>query len=299
MSQSHGEMATALPDGRVVIFGGTPFETLVWGGLPDTTIRPVAEVYDPAAKTFFPADDMITYRGGHPAAVLTNGKLQFFDGTVLQDGRVLFVGSKSAEIYDPVAGTFMPTGPYAHTDATLFWNTRTLLLDGRVLLTGRVGWPPTSFGATELFDPASGTFKKTGTMTAWSDTPGLGILSPDGTVLIVQWGFDAPGGIAEFYDPTTESFKAIGCLYEEHEYSAAVRLRDGRILITGGQWSGGSSADVVIYVPSTHSFVAGPPMNVGRSSHSATLLLDGTVLVAGGYSGPNQTRSAEIIRLTP
>lgn len=301
MSQIHGDMSTLLPDGRVVIFGGTPFVNLVWGGLPDTTIRPVAEVYDPTTKTFSPADDMITYRGGHPAVLLSNGKLQFFDGTVLQDGRVFFAGARSAEIYDPVAGTFMPTGPYAHGGPTTSWNTRTVLLDGRVLLTGSVGTPQQFFGATEVFDPKTGTFKKTGDMQAFGDTPGLGILLADGTVLILQWYFDIGNDVAELYDPSTESFTAIGCVYSNHEYSAGVRLRDGRILITGGQVPGGDgSSDVIIYVPSTHSFVMGPPMNLGRHSHSATLLLDGTVLVAGGFGGwPNPTRTAEIIRLTP
>ena len=301
MSQIHGDMTTLLPDGRVVIFGGTPFDNLVWGGLPDTTIRPVAEVYDPTTKTFSPADDMITYRGGHPAVLLSNGKLQFFDGTVLQDGRVFFADAKSAQIYDPLAGTFTPTGPYAHSDPTTSWNTRTVLLDGRILLTGSVGTSQQFFGATELFDPRTATFKKTGDMQAFGDTPGLGILLPDGTVLILQWYFDIGYDVAELYDPSTESFTAIGCLYNNHEYSAGVRLRDGRILITGGQLPGGDgSRDVIIYVPSTHSFLVGPPMNVGRHSHSATLLLDGTVLVAGGYGGwPNPTRTAEIIRLTP
>lgn len=301
MSQIHGDLTTLLPDGRVVIFGGTSFESLVWGGLPDTTIRPVAEVYDPTAKRFSPADDMITYRGSHPAVLLSNGNLQFFDGTVLQDGRVFFAGSNSAEIYDPVAGTLMPTGPYAHTGPEISWNTRTVLLDGRVLLTGSVGTPQQFFGATELFDPRTGTFKKTGDMQGFGDTPGLGILLEDGTVMIVQWYFDIGSDNVELYDPATETFNTVGCIYDDHEYSAAVRLRDGRILITGGQLPGGNgSTDVLLYVPSTHNFVYGTPMNIGRHSHSATLLLDGTVLVAGGYSvWPNPTRTAEIIRLTP
>jgi hypothetical protein len=300
MSQIHGEMTTLLPDGRVLVFGGTPFVDLIWGGVPDTTIRPVAEVYDPAAKTFSPADDMITFRGGHPAVLLPQGQLQFLDGTVLQDGRVFFAGRNSAEIYDPTAGTFMPTGTYAHTEAST-WTTRTLLLDGRVLLTGSVGTPQRFFGATELFDPKTGTFKKTGAMHGYSDTPGLGILLADGTVLIVQWNFDIAGDVAELYDPATETFNTIGCLYYNHEYSAGVRLRDGTVLITGGQMPGGNgSAETVLYLPSSRSFAGGPWMNVGRHSHSATLLRDGTVLIAGGYSGwPIPTRTAEIFRPAP
>jgi hypothetical protein len=301
MSQIHGEMTTLLPSGSVLIFGGKPFEDLIWGGVPDTSIRPVAEVYDPVAKTFSPADDMITFRGGHPAVLPPQGQLQFLDGTLLQDGRVFFVGPKSAEIYDPAAGTFTPTSAYAHTDPVTTWTTRTVLLDGRVLLTGIAGTPQQFFGATELFDPKTGTFKKTGSMHGWSDTPGLGILLADGTVLFVQWNFDIYGDVAELYDPTTETFNTIGCLYSFHEYSAGVRLRDGTVLITGGQLPGGSgSMETVLYLPSSGSFVVGPSMNVGRHSHSATLLRDGTVLIAGGYSGwPIPTRTAEIFQPAP
>jgi Bacterial Ig-like domain len=300
MSQCHGEMTTLLPDGRVLVFGGTPFEDLIWGGVPDTTIRPVAEVYDPAAKTFSPADDLITFRGGHPAVLVPQGQLQFLDGTPLQDGRVFFVGRNSAEIYDATAGAFMPTGTYAHTEAST-WTTRTLLLDGRVLLTGFVRVGQQLFGATELFDPKTGTFKKTGDMHAYGEMPGLGILLADGTVLIVQWNFDIACDVAELYDPTTETFNTIGCLYSFHEYSAGVRLRDGTVLITGGQLPGGNgSRETVLYLPSSRSFVVGPSMNVGRHSHSATLLLDGTVLIAGGYSGwPIPTRTAEIFQPAP
>jgi Big-like domain-containing protein len=300
MSQIHGDMTTLLPDGRVLVFGGTPFNDLIWGGVPDTTIRPVAEVYDPAANTFSPADNMVTFRGGHPAVLLPQGQLRFLDGTLLQDGRVFFARPNSAETYDPVAGTFMPTGGYAHTEPST-WNTRTVLLDGRVLLTGSVGTPQRFFGATELFDPKTGTFKKTGSMHGWSDTPGLGILLADGTVLFVQWNFDVAGDVAELYDPTTETFNTIGCLYYSHEYSAGVRLRDGTVLITGGQLPGGNgSTETLLYLPATRAFAEGPSMNVGRHSHSATLLRDGTVLIAGGYSiWPNPTRTAEIFRPAP
>lgn len=299
MSQIHSAMTTLLPDGRVVVFGATPFNASIWGGVPDTTIRPVAEVYDPVTETFSPADQMVTFRGGHPAVLLPPGNLRFLDGTPLQDGRVFFAGSKSAELYDPATGTFMPTGNYAHAEP-FAWTTRTLLLDGRVLLTGIVGTPPFS-GATELFDPKTGTFKITGDMHGWSDTPGLGILLADGSVLFVQWNFDFSGDVAEIYDPTTEHFTTVGCLYAHHEYSAGVRLHDGTILISGGQLPGGDgSTETLLYLPAVRKFVEGPAMNVGRHSHSATLLLDGTILITGGYgTWPTPTRTAEVFRVGP
>ena len=60
--------------------------------------------------------------------------------TVLPDGRVLVAGGgaypeplDSAELRDPVSGTFSPAAPLATARA---WHTATLLPDGRVLVAG-------------------------------------------------------------------------------------------------------------------------------------------------------------------
>ena len=65
---------------------------------------------------------------------------QSHTATVLPDGRVLVVGGgadggplDSAEMRDPVSGTFSPTAPLAAARA---WHTATLLPDGRVLVVG-------------------------------------------------------------------------------------------------------------------------------------------------------------------
>src|SRR5262245_40074554 len=137
-----GHTATLLPDGRVLIVGGA-------------SQGPLAEAYDPSTGAFSPADNMITSRDGHPAILLPDGNVIIPGGIVLQDGRTLIVSSPNAEVYDPATGMFTLTGAYA--DLSPVWDTATLLLDGRVLLTGCA--PQCSFegtesiGATELFDP--------------------------------------------------------------------------------------------------------------------------------------------------
>ena len=280
-----GHTATLLPDGRVLIFGGVA-----------ATVLPQAEVYDPASHAFSAADDMITVRGGHTAAVLADGKLLFIDGVVLLDGRTFFAGPAFAEIYDPASANFTRTPAYAHTQVE-GWTTSTLLLDGRVLLTGyqRNAGGELS-GVTELFDPGSGTFSLTGGMQAYSDTPGWGTLLADGTVLFVQWNFNFPPDDIELYDPISGAFRLNGRLNNDYEYSRAVRLPDGRVLITGGQMPGGNgTSDAFLYLPALRSFVPATSMKIGRHSHTATLLRDGTVLITGGYSGwPVPTARAEI-----
>jgi hypothetical protein len=192
---------------------------------------------------------------------------------------------------------FTRTGDYAHPTLA-GWTTHTLLLDGRVLLTGFANSPNDNVGATELFDPKSGLFSMTGPMQAFSDTPGWGTLLADGTVLFVQWNFDFPPDAAELYDPTAGAFRLLGYTRANHEYSRAVSLPDGTVLVTGGQLPGGNgSPETQLYLPALRSFVAAAPMITGRHEHTATLLKDGTILIAGGYSTwPSMTASAEIYR---
>lgn len=69
----------------------------------------------------------------------------------------------------------------------------------------------------------------------------------------------------------------------------ATLLDDGRVLVAGGNGSGGALlASAELYDPATGSWGATASMNVPRSGAAATLMPDGQVLVAGG----NATTSA-------
>jgi len=91
----------------------------------------------------------------------------------LRDGRVLICGGTatgqvggilaSAELYDPAARTFTATGSMTVPRAG---QTITMLRDGRVLVTGgvkNVGFR-SELASAEIYDPASGTFSATGSM---------------------------------------------------------------------------------------------------------------------------------------
>jgi hypothetical protein len=78
-----------------------------------------AELFDPAIGTAAAPIAMTVPRAGHTATLLHNDQVLLVDG--------------SAELFDPVTAVFALTGrPYTSG----FWRTATLLLDGRVLLTG-------------------------------------------------------------------------------------------------------------------------------------------------------------------
>jgi hypothetical protein len=73
----------------------------------------------------------------------------------LDGGKVLALGpGKSAELYDPAAGTFSVTGSMS---TSRFLCTATLLATKKVLIAGDVG-PLGNSTSAELFDPAAGTF---------------------------------------------------------------------------------------------------------------------------------------------
>jgi WD40 repeat protein len=101
--------ATLLPDGKVLVVGSTPRQTTP------------PELYDTATGTW-------TVIGDHPASTFDRS------ATLLSDGTVLLTDAPDATLYDPVTGSWIPTGTM-HA-ARRFSQTSTLLLDGTVLVAG-------------------------------------------------------------------------------------------------------------------------------------------------------------------
>ena len=123
----------------------------------------------------------------------------------------------------------------------------------------------------------------------------------DGTVLVV--GHDntcTPGGAnedsveAELYDPADGPWSSTSPLNAPRDGFAAVRLRDGRVLVTGGYTGVTATAGVLayssarVYDPKTGTWSKPGLMHVARYQPSASVLADGRVLVAGGvYADEN------------
>jgi len=126
----------------------------------------------------------------------------------------------------------------------------------------------------------------------------------DGRVLVIggsadAWTSNAPLiASAEIYDPKAGTFSTTGQLNVARAWHTATLLADGRVLITGGQSTGGEQlASAELYDPGTGRFTPTGSMEVGREYHTATLLNDGRVLVAGGggdYTNLNFLASAEL-----
>src|ERR1039458_8253396 len=105
---------------------------------------------------------------------LTNGPLHtqryFQSETVLQNGKVLVAGGDnitsgplaSAELYDPVTGTWTDTGSL---NTRREHHTASLLPNGKVLVAGGNDLTFNPVATAEIYDPGTGIWTATGPMT--------------------------------------------------------------------------------------------------------------------------------------
>jgi hypothetical protein len=176
-------------------------------------------------------------------------------------------------------------------------HTATLLKNRLVLLAGGFD-NEAPLRSAELYDPATGRFERTGSLTA-SRGGATATLLRDGRVLVAG-GYDGERSIAsaDLYYPRTGRFSKTGAMRAARAAHTATRLRDGRVLVTGG----GNLQDRVlrsaeIYDPRTGRFSATGSLTIRRHKHAAALLRDGRVLVLGGSDEQdwgNRYRSAEL-----
>jgi Kelch motif len=263
----YGGAAAPLPDGRVLIVGGSPD-----GGL---TKLASAEIFDPDTNTFTSSGigSMGTPRWSPSAAPLPGGKVLIAGG---EDSTYL----SSAEIFDPTTNTFSSVGVgglgTARKDAAA-----AALPDGRVLLVG--GWGGYALGDAEVFDPATKAFSSAGIGSPnYSHANAAAAPLPDGRVLI------AAGGPAEVFNPSTNSFSSagIGSMVTSREGAGAAPLADGRVLIAGGSKDNAPLASAEIFDPATNTFNSAGigSMATPRGENFAAPMPGGRVLVAGGVS---------------
>ena len=144
---------------------------------------------------------------------------------------------------------------------------------------------PGHIGIVVDFDPATGTWTLTGSMSTVRFTHTATML-PGNTVLAAG-GVNGSGTLltsAEIFDPATGTWTLTGAMGTARaNHAATLMTAQGTVLVTGG----GTTSSLItnsaeVFDPATGTWSGTGSMAGSRIYHTSTLLPDGTVLVAGG-----------------
>jgi N-acetylneuraminic acid mutarotase len=275
--------ATILPDGRLLVAGGSGREALTEEELRDRPFRgrqdlSSVEVYDINTGKWSEVAEMRTRRQSGGAALLD-------DGTVLVVGGSSGVAVEArAEYYVPNEDAWVKIAPMSQARK---FHTVTLMVDGRVLVAGGQT-REAALGSAEIYDPSDGTWTTVADLTR-PRTGHTASLLRDGRVMVVG-GSDlgatnvfGPETSAEIYDPVANTWTVIYGDLRPRLGHAAVTLPDGRVVVVGGEdLVGLPILAVEVYQPATDTWKIVGSLPDGRSLLAATLLPDGSVLIVGG-----------------
>jgi hypothetical protein len=316
--------AIALPDGDVLVIGGTatadrdePFGPFL------ATVELLGE------KTTTARASMRLARVGHTATLLSDGRVMVVGG--IGDDRAALV---SVEIYDLKANSWTP-GPSLATGRAN--HTATLLSDGRVLVTGGTDSDGNAVPHAEIWSRDSAAWSDAGELLA-PRSKHVATLLKNGSVLL-SGGYahaERAARTLELWHPDSNAWtvasevptdlrdhhaalmrdgsvllfgsdlyqrNAVVLVWlpdepEQQHLDVAVgasvtELEDGRVLLAGGSRRQSSSASASLYDIKTDRWTATAPMHFARSGHRTVRLADGGVLVAGGIVTDNVRRDGD------
>jgi hypothetical protein len=225
-------------------------------------------VFDVEALEFTETGSMAQARSRHAAAPLPDGRVLVTGGLVPVGGGPNTIDVATAEIYDPAAGTFSPTGDMT---VTRFNHSAIALDDGRVLVLGGNGR-----SSAEVFDPTSGTFAPVANMEV---VHGLGhqtVKLADDRVLVLGGAVNVidASAVAEIFDPATDEFTRIADMTTTRMLHWAVLLEhNGKVLIGGGQNAEGDVvASVELFDPVAGTFTPFTDMPLPGSEQTAVFI---------------------------
>ncbi len=318
--------ALLLPDGRVIVVGGTPLR-----GDDDHALAS-AELYDPATDTVTPAGTM-THARRRPALVYVDGEVVAFGGSGDPDApttaeRLDLATSTWTPIAAPsgtprpapaavafgaghalVAGGGAPperyladadlTGetfePLVAVPAPRADHTATRLRGGEVVLAGGTDGVSPALASVERFVPATEAFVPAAPLRLARRAHAA---APVGKrEVLVVGGEDAAGAvveIAELYDAGRDVWSDAGALVVPRTAAAAVAVSSGRVLVFGGRDAAGVPvAAVELWRADTRAFEV--IATLSEPSAELHAVGEGGLAFAGpgvGAAGPTATLDA-------
>jgi hypothetical protein len=265
----------AMPDGRVLTFGGFHWST----GGPDSKENLSLEVFDPAIWDANHAADPFTVLTQHSEGQAQTPPTRGYTNLLLLPKPVPAGSANGFARSTAVAGGFGKVFLFNHEPGP----------SGTQRLFARTNALTVNPSSTEKGEGSSG------------------ILLPDGRVMFTNGGHDGAGSARAYtYDPYADAWTFVN-LGISRIYSDALWLPDGTILVINGYVSEpGNVNDVVNPVgaqpprqpqiinpftsPPTVTTLAAWPEPTGRGYHAVSLLLkDGRVLVGGGKDDNHAT----------
>ena len=255
-----------LLDGRVLVAGGG-----VSNGVSS------AEIYDPGSKTWTLTGSMLTARMDHAMVRLQDGRVLVTGGRPLNGGTHL----ASAEIFDPASGTWSATGSMGTARS---WHSLLLLADGRVLAVGG-GDSSASQKSAEIFHSGAGTWTAVASALAKERTYPSLLLLPSGDVLVLSGQVQI-----ERYSAAGQTFSTLASFKLNHQYSPAVLLPSGKVMLAGGLGNGDATQAMEIFDPADNSVRFGPNLLQTRQEHVLVVAANGKAYFLGGRGLGNVPR---------
>jgi hypothetical protein len=235
---------------------------------------PAAPTLAQSSGTWTSTGSLNTARTAHTATLLQNGQVLVTGG---EDASRNFL--TSSELYNPATGKWTVTG---NTATPRLDHTATLLPNGEVLVAGgylgvNSQYQPLYTATAELYNPSTGTWKATGSMTVPRAFHGATLLA-NGEVLVAG-GSNADGSSnfsAELYDPSTGTWKTTGKMNLSHAAQLTL-LQNGKALV--------ADETAELYDPATRQWTKTSTMyyTFGTSRLAAVLITSGDVLVYGNH----------------
>lgn len=245
-----GATATVLPDGRVLVAGGTEgnnsHELHDVADLLGTALKST-EIYNPVTDTWSFGTNMTEFKAGAMSVTLADGRWMVSGGVThtLLFGIPIPDFSDNQQIYDPSTGNWSNTANMKDKRAL---GGMVRLSNTVILIAGGAGGDIFNIGPirdTEVYNPISGTTAVRPNLTQESAFNRC-IALPNAQALIIggaRGDLVDPIPIANCwkYDHSNSSLVSISDLPETHAGGIVMRMEDGSIYAGGGESNSGAA----------------------------------------------------------